>query len=567
MNLFARKSIDVLRADAFDESEHSLRRALGSVNLVALGIGAIIGAGIFVLTGIAAAQYAGPAIVLSFVLAGIACAFAGLCYSEFAAMIPIAGSAYTYGYATLGELVAWIIGWDLILEYLFGAATVAVGWSRYVVSFLDDLGIHIAPQWANAPGVRLIQLPDTADWVQVTPQLLGDLAQRGIDVGTLAQTSGTFNFVALVAIAVLTTLLVIGIKESARFNNGIVIVKLSVILMFIVAGAWFILRNPATAADNWSPFIPPNEGGFGSYGITGILRAAGVIFFAYIGFDAVSTAAQEAKNPQRDMPIGILGSLLICTLLYILVSGILTGLVPYTQLNVGDPVAVGIDRVGIRGLDFLVKIGAIAGLSSVMLVMLLGQSRVFFSMARDRLLPAAFSRVHPRFRTPYLTTIVTGAVCAVVAGALPITLLGELVSIGTLLAFVIVCGGVWYLRVKDPERERPFRVHMPRMGGVLIPYVPLLGIGVCLALMLGLPKDTWVRLFAWMALGLLIYFGYSRRHSLIQVGLQAVETEPPLPTYTAPKEGAGTPGAGGGAAGGRRGGRRRGGRGRGRRGR
>ncbi len=525
-DLFARKSIDLLRQDAFTESEHSLRRALGPVNLVALGIGAIIGTGIFVLTGNAAAQYAGPAVVLSFVLAGIGCAFAGLCYSEFASMIPVAGSAYTYGYATLGELVAWIIGWDLMLEYLFSAATVAVGWSGFVVSFLRDLGIVIPPQWSNGAGVSLVQLPDTGSWVPITRQLTDNLAAQGVALESLPHATGVFNLVAMVAIAVLTTILVLGIKESARFNNGIVIVKLTVIVMFILAGVWYVFRTPDVAADNLSPFIPPNAGEFGVYGWSGVLRAAGVIFFAYIGFVAVSTAAQEARNPQRDMPIGMLGSLAICTVLYILVAGLLTGMVNYSRLNVPDPIAVGIDVTGVRILRDFVKIGAIAGLSSVMLVQLLGQSRIFFSMSRDGLLPPAFSRVHPRFRTPYLTTILTGLVCALIAGAFPLALLGQLVSIGTLLAFAIVCAGVWYLRVKEPERERPFRTPM-------VPLVPILGIVSCLGMMAGLPLDTWLRLVIWLVIGLAIYFLYSRHHSVIQrAGIQARERLPEAPTYT-----------------------------------
>ena len=508
MSLFARKSIDALRADAFTEGEHSLKRALGPVNLVSLGIGAIIGTGIFVLTGSAAAQYAGPAIVLSFIFAGIGCAFAGLCYAEFASMIPIAGSAYTYGYATLGELVAWIIGWDLILEYLFGAATVAVGWSGYMVSFLRDLGIDVSPAWSNAPGVQLVQLPGSSSWVRVTDQLREAQAAAGVDFASLPQAVGVFNLVAAAAIAAITILLVIGVRESAAVNNVIVAVKLFVVMAFILAGGYWLLQNPAVAAENWSPFIPESEGG-GRYGIGGVLRAAGVIFFAYIGFDAVSTAAQESKNPQRDMPIGILGSLVVCTILYILVAGILTMLVPYSSLNVAEPIAVGIERTGYTGLIYLIKIGAIAGLSSVMLVMLMAQPRIFYTMSRDGLLPPVFGRLHPRFRTPFVGTILTGVICGLVAGAFPINLLGELVSIGTLLAFVIVCGGVWYLRVKEPNRERPFKTPM-------VPLVPILGILVCGAMMVGLPPDTWLRLIVWLIIGLAIYFFYGRSHSILR---------------------------------------------------
>jgi APA family basic amino acid/polyamine antiporter len=510
VSLFARKSIDALRADAFSEGGHALKRALGPINLVSLGIGAIIGTGIFVLTGSAAAQYAGPGIVVSFIIAGIGCAFAGLCYAEFASMIPIAGSAYTYGYATLGEFVAWIIGWDLILEYLFGAATVAVGWSGYVVSFLRDRGINVPPQWSNAPGVDLVQLP-TGSWVRVTDQLTAQLATQGTDIASLPHATGVFNLVACLAIGLVSILLVLGIKESARFNNAIVAIKLFVVMAFILAGGYFLLGNASTAADNWSPFIPPQEGAWGHFGWGGVLRASGVIFFAYIGFDAVSTAAQEAKNPQRDMPIGILGSLVICTILYILVAGILTAIVPYSTLNVAEPIAVGIEATGYTVLIPLIKIGAIAGLSSVMLVMLMAQPRIFFTMSRDGLLPPVFGRLHPRFRTPHVGTILTGVICALVAGAFPIALLGELVSIGTLLAFVIVCGGVWYLRVKEPTRERPFKTPW-------VPAVPILGILVCGAMMYGLPGDTWLRLAIWLVIGLAIYFGYSRHHSVLAKG-------------------------------------------------
>src|SRR5438309_8058362 len=411
-NLFATKPIDMILTETHEEGQHALKRALGATNLITLGIGAIIGAGIFVLTGAAAAQYAGPAIVLSFILAGIACAFAGLCYSEFASLIPIAGSAYTYGYATLGEIFAWIIGWDLILEYAFGAATVASGWSGYVNSFLQDFGIHIPPTLTATPGTQMVMY--NGRWERLAT-VLPTLRSHGVDPAGLPHVQGVFNLVAFIAIALVTLILVIGIKESANLNSGIVIVKVAIVLTFIAIAGAYLLKHPAAAQANWHPFIPPNTGEFGHYGWSGVARGAAVIFFAYIGFDAVSTAAQEAKNPQRDMPIGILGSLVICTILYILVSGLLTGLVPYSALNVPDPVAVGIDQTGVRWCSILVQIGAIFGLATVMLVMLLGQSRVFFSMSRDGLLPEWASKIHSRFRTPYISTILVGVCVAVFA--------------------------------------------------------------------------------------------------------------------------------------------------------
>ncbi len=473
MNLLRRKSVTQLQADAL--TDHRLKRALGATNLTALGIGAIIGTGIFVLTGTVAAQNAGPAVVLSFVLAGVASIFAALCYSEFASLVPMAGSAYTYGYATLGEVFAWIIGWDLILEYALGAVTVSIGWSGYVVSFLHDIGIDIPAQLSAARGT-LITLAD----------------------GT--QVAAIFNLPAVIIIGIVTLLLVIGIKESANANNVIVIIKVAVVLLFIVGAAHAV--NPA----NWHPFMPPSTGVRGQFGWSGVMQGAGIVFFAYIGFDAVSTAAQEAKNPQRDMPIGIIGSLLICTVLYILVSGVATGIMSYHDLNVPDPIAVAADHAGLGWMSSLIKLGAIAGLSSVILVMLLGQSRILWTMADDGLMPKFVSKVHPKFRTPWITTILTGVVVAFFAAILPIRDAASLVSIGTLLAFVIVSIGVLVLRVREPELPRKFKAP-------IVWLVAPMGALSALYLMISLPWRTWERLIIWFVIGMVVYFFYGVRRS------------------------------------------------------
>lgn len=472
--LLALKPIDQLLADAGTDGHAALRRSLGPWNLIALGIGAIVGAGIFVITGTVAAQNSGPAVVLSFLLAALCCVFAGLCYAELASLIPIAGSAYTYGYATLGELVAWIIGWDLVIEYAFGAATVAAGWSGNVVSLLRDFGIQLPRAITATP-------PD----------------------------GGVFDLPACLAVFVVTALLVVGIKESANFNALIVLVKVGTILTFIAVAAAYLLRNPEIARTNWTPFLPPNTGQFGEFGWSGVGRGAAVIFFAFIGFDAVSTAAQESKNPQKDMPVGILGSLAICTLLYIAMGALLTGVLPYKQLGVAAPVAAAIDATGASWGALVVKIGTFAGLATTMLVMLLGQSRVLYTMSRDGLLPPWVSAVHPKFRTPWLSSIFVGTFVGVFAGLVPIAVLGQLVSIGTLFAFVIVCAGVLILRRTRPDLRRAFRAPW-------VPAVPILGIAISLLLMLTLPLDTWIRLFVWLGLGLLIYFTYGRHHSKLR---------------------------------------------------
>jgi APA family basic amino acid/polyamine antiporter len=500
--LFATKPIETLMKEAGDSGEHCLKRALGPINLVTLGIGAIIGAGIFVLTGSAAAQYAGPAIMLSYIVAGLGCVFAGLCYAEFASMIPIAGSAYTYGYATLGEIVAWIIGWDLILEYAFGAATVASGWSSTLVAFLQDYGIKLPPQICDVPGAQWVLFEGR--WAPITTFNLPAEQLAGLPHAT-----ASFNLLAFIAILGVTTILIVGIKESANFNTGIVFVKLTAVLTFIAVALPFVLKHPDLAHANWKVFMPANTGAFGAYGWSGVLRGAAVVFFAYIGFDAVSTAAQEARNPQKDMPIGILGSLVICTFLYIVVSGLLTATVHYSRLNIGAPVSLAIRETGVKWGSYVVNAGALAGLSTVMLVMLLGQSRVFYAMAHDGLLWKWAGDVHPRFRTPWKSTAVTGLGAALFGSLVPIGSLGQMVSIGTLLAFVIVCAAVLILRARRPDLARPFKTP-------LVPIVPILGIVVSLGLMASLNGITWVRLIVWLIIGLIIYFTYSVKHSRVR---------------------------------------------------
>lgn len=465
MSIWKTKSLPQLLNEA-TESEKGLKRTLSSKALVALGVGAIIGAGLFSLTGIAAAEHAGPAVTLSFVLAAVGCAFAGLCYAEFASMIPVAGSAYTYSYATMGEFIAWIIGWDLVLEYALGAATVGVSWSAYLNALLEQYGMAIPPEFANAPS-----------------------------------DGGIVNLPAIIIVCVLSLLLVRGTKESALINNILVVVKVAVVILFIILGWKFI--NP----EFHTPFIPENTGIKGQFGWSGIAAGAALVFFAFIGFDAVSTAAQEAKNPQKGMPIGILGSLVVCTILYVLFSYVMTGLVPY-QIFAGDakPAAT---AFAVTGYDFLqtgLIVAILAGYTSVILVMLMGQSRVFYSMSKDGLLPKFFGDIHSKFRTPWKTNVFFMFFVSIFAGFVPIKSLGHMVSIGTLFAFSLVCIGVIVMRKKMPNAERKFKVPF-------VPLIPILGVIVCGYLMLSLEKESWERLFIWLALGVVIYFFYSRKHS------------------------------------------------------
>ena len=474
--LWITKPLDKLMSESTGEG-NQLKRTLSATSLVALGIGAIIGAGLFSLTGIAAAEHAGPAVTISFVLAAFGCAFAGLCYAEFASMIPIAGSAYTYSYATMGEFAAWIIGWDLVLEYALGAATVAVSWSRYLLEFLGGVGIHLPVQLVCSP-FEVITLSD----------------------GTVVD-GGMINLPAILVVCLLSLLLIRGTEGSAVLNNVLVTLKLLVVVMFIALG-WSHI-DPA----NYTPYIPANAGEYGHFGWSGIATGAAVVFFAFIGFDAVSTAAQEAKNPQRDMPIGILGSLVICTILYVLFAHVMTGLVNYTVFeNDAKPAAT---AFAVTGYDFLQNaliLAILAGYTSVMLVMLLGQSRVFYTMSKDGLLPPFFSNIHKKFQTPWKTNLFFMVFVSLFAGFVPVSDLGHMVSIGTLFAFCLVCAGVWMMRVKMPDVPRSFKVP-------LVPLVPIMGIVVCLYLMYSLPIESWYRLAIWLVIGLGIYFFYGKKHS------------------------------------------------------
>ncbi len=497
--IFAKKPLSVLMDEIV--SENRLRRVLGPVSLTSLGVGAIIGTGIFVLTGVAAHDKTGPAIILSFVVSGIACVFAALCYAEFASMVPVAGSAYTYAYATLGELFAWIIGWDLILEYAVASATVAHGWSHYFQDFIGILGYKFGHALSNAP----------FDFNPAT--------------GLLSSTGSVIDLPAILITIIITVILVKGIKESAGFNAGIVILKLAIVLLVIIAGAFYI--NPA----NWHPFAPFGYSGLSLFGKTimgqtgpggapvGVLAGAAIIFFAYIGFDSVSTHAEEAKNPKRDVPIGIITSLILCTVLYIAVSAILTGMVGYKNIDINAPVSKAFGQVGLVWAQFLVSLGAIAGITSVLLVMMLSQARIFLAMARDGLMPTKFfGDVHEKFRTPWKSTILTGIFVMVLAGFLPLRVLADLVNIGTLFAFIIVCTAVMIMRKTHPEAERPFRAPF-------VPLVPILGIIICAVLMFSLPEENWLRLFGWLFIGLLIYYFYGRKHSIMHRLMNEPKTE------------------------------------------
>jgi basic amino acid/polyamine antiporter, APA family len=488
MNLQGMLATKPVTAYQKEASDKTLVRALGIPALIAFGIGGIIGTGIFVLTGLAAAEHAGPAIVFSFVIAGIGCMFAGLCYSEFAAMVPVAGSAYAYSYATLGEFVAWFVGWNLILEYMVTCSTVAVGWSRYFIKLLDHFGINFIP-------ASLSSAPFEAADVGYEVHMTGAIA----------------NLPAIVIIGAATALCYRGIKESATINTIIVAIKVAIVMAVIAFGASFVDTH------NWVPYIPKNTGTFGQFGLSGVLQASAIIFFAYIGFDGVSTVAQEAKDPQRGMPIGILGSLAICTVLYILMSSVMTGLVPFKQLDDAAPVVVALEaHPQLTWLTTWVIWGALFGLTSVIITMIIPQARIWLTMSHDGLLPKVFGVIHPKFRTPHISTLITGVCAATLGGCLPIGILGELVSIGTLIAFIVVCAGVLVLRYTRPDLKRPFRVKW-------IWFVSLMGVLFCAAMAASLPSGTWLRLVLWSVLGILIYLFYGYRNSRLRVA-QAEQT-------------------------------------------
>jgi APA family basic amino acid/polyamine antiporter len=525
--------MSVLLSEAEEHGSHSLKRTLGVFQLTALGVGAVIGAGIFVLSGLGA-HYAGPGLMLSFVLSGLGCAFAALCYAEFAAMIPLAGSAYTYAYATLGEIFAWIIGWDLTLEYAMGASTVSSGWSNHFIELLDIFHIKM-PLWlaydhwtAIAQAQKIIArqmavaadpslVPGTQPFLDKAMLILSahspELVQRAHDLVNAPHIFGVeigFNLPAFLIALIITAILTIGIRESARFNSTIVVIKVSVVLFVIGLGLHYV--NTANWGSSWSSFAP--------FGFSGIGAGAAYIFFAYIGFDAVSTTAQEAKNPQRDLPIGIIASLLVCTVLYILVAGVLTGMVPWGDVNIEAPIARAFLDRGLTGASHIITLGALAGLTSVMLVMLLGQTRVLYSMANDGLLPKKFfADIHPKFRTPWKNTMLVGLIAAIVGSVTPIDDIGKMVNIGTLLAFVIVCIAIMVLRHTNPAQPRPFRTPW-------VPVVPILGIGFNGYMMYKLGWVNWARLIVWLVIGLVIYFTYSRHHSRVQNALEAANSSP-----------------------------------------
>jgi APA family basic amino acid/polyamine antiporter len=474
-----KKPIDLLLKESTEEGDHALKRSLGPVNLILIGIGIIIGAGLFSLTGIAAGQHSGPAVTISFLIAALGCTFAALCYAEFSAMIPVAGSAYTYSYATMGELFAWIIGWDLVLEYSVGAATVAISWSQYLTKFLSWFDLYLPPQLTLSP-------------FETAKAANGDVIR------------GIINLPAALIVVLVTSIIIRGTKGSALINAIIVSLKVGVVLVFIAVGWSFI--NP----QNYHPYIPQNTGEWGVYGWSGILRGAGLVFFVFIGFDAVSTAAQEAKNPQRNMPIGIIGSLVVCTILFVLFAHVMTGMANYKEfIGSGAPVAIAIEKTPYQWLSKAIVLAILIGYTSVILVDLLGQSRVFFSMSRDGLLPKVFSEIHPKFRTPWKSNMVLCGFIAIFAAFVPIRVVGEMTSIGTLLAFVLVCAGILVLRKQQPNLHRPFKTP-------LVPLVPILGIITCFAMMTFLPADTWLRLFIWLGIGLVIYFTYGKKHSVVR---------------------------------------------------